>query len=302
MVLAGLGITAGFATLTGALMSQIPPRFYSMAGAARSTIFQLATAVGIAVAVAVLDAGHGDDLTSPYRRVWLIATACAVGRRARHGRVVPPPAADVSAARCRARRDRPPVAMLGTGLIGDFYTMTLHGRRGRDRVEVVYSRSPERGAAFAGALGRAARHDEHPRGRRAPGRRHRRRRPAQPPARGGRRHRRRGRQVRAVHEAAGPHGRGGRGGSSPSSSRPACSPATSRTSSTPRRRSRPRPPWRRRDRRRHVGPQPGDPPGSAQRLVLGRRPGRRRVHRRPRLPLHRGHPHVRRQDATGPSR
>jgi predicted dehydrogenase len=40
------------------------------------------------------------------------------------------------------------VAMLGTGLIGDFYTMTLHGQRGRDRVEVVYSRSPERGAAF----------------------------------------------------------------------------------------------------------------------------------------------------------
>jgi predicted dehydrogenase len=40
------------------------------------------------------------------------------------------------------------VAMLGTGLIGDFYTMTLHGRRSRDRVEVVYSRSEERGAAF----------------------------------------------------------------------------------------------------------------------------------------------------------
>lgn len=40
------------------------------------------------------------------------------------------------------------VTMLGTGLIGDFYTMTLHGQRGRDRVEVVYSRSAERGAAF----------------------------------------------------------------------------------------------------------------------------------------------------------
>jgi len=38
--------------------------------------------------------------------------------------------------------------MLGTGLIGDFYTMTLHGQRGRDRVEVVYSRSEGRGAAF----------------------------------------------------------------------------------------------------------------------------------------------------------
>lgn len=41
------------------------------------------------------------------------------------------------------------ITMLGTGLIGDFYTMTLHGRRGRDRVQVAYSRSEERGRAFA---------------------------------------------------------------------------------------------------------------------------------------------------------
>jgi predicted dehydrogenase len=40
------------------------------------------------------------------------------------------------------------IAMLGTGLIGDFYTMTLHGQRGRDTVRVVYSRSEERGRAF----------------------------------------------------------------------------------------------------------------------------------------------------------
>jgi len=40
------------------------------------------------------------------------------------------------------------VTMLGTGLIGDFYTMTLHGQRNRDRVQVAYSRSPERGEAF----------------------------------------------------------------------------------------------------------------------------------------------------------
>jgi len=40
------------------------------------------------------------------------------------------------------------ITMLGTGLIGDFYTMTLHGQRNRDRVRVVYSRSAERGAAF----------------------------------------------------------------------------------------------------------------------------------------------------------
>ncbi len=41
------------------------------------------------------------------------------------------------------------IAMLGTGLIGYFYTMALHGHRGRDRVHVVYSRSRERARAFA---------------------------------------------------------------------------------------------------------------------------------------------------------
>ena len=77
MLLAGLGITAGFATLTGALMSRIPARWYSMAGAARSTLFQLASAVGIAVAVALQAAG-GDDAVAPYRKVWLVATVCAL--------------------------------------------------------------------------------------------------------------------------------------------------------------------------------------------------------------------------------
>jgi predicted dehydrogenase len=41
------------------------------------------------------------------------------------------------------------ISLLGTGLIGDFYTMTLHGQRGRDRVRVVYSRSEGRGEAFS---------------------------------------------------------------------------------------------------------------------------------------------------------
>ena len=41
------------------------------------------------------------------------------------------------------------ITMLGTGLIGDFYTMTLHGRRGMDRVRVVYSRTEARGRAFS---------------------------------------------------------------------------------------------------------------------------------------------------------
>lgn len=41
------------------------------------------------------------------------------------------------------------ITMLGTGLIGMFYTMTLHGGRSRDKVEVVYSRSEERARQFA---------------------------------------------------------------------------------------------------------------------------------------------------------
>ena len=41
------------------------------------------------------------------------------------------------------------VTMLGTGLIGMFYTMTLHNQRGGDRVHVVYSRREERATDFA---------------------------------------------------------------------------------------------------------------------------------------------------------
>ena len=45
------------------------------------------------------------------------------------------------------------ITMLGTGLIGLFYTRALHGLRGRDRVVNVYSRSGERARAFAAEHG-----------------------------------------------------------------------------------------------------------------------------------------------------
>jgi predicted dehydrogenase len=45
------------------------------------------------------------------------------------------------------------VTMLGTGLIALFYTATLHGRRGRDSVRVVYSRSEQRASSFASEHG-----------------------------------------------------------------------------------------------------------------------------------------------------
>src|SRR5690554_2820036 len=41
------------------------------------------------------------------------------------------------------------VTLLGTGLIGTFYTMSLHGQRRMDRVHTVYSRSEERVRKFA---------------------------------------------------------------------------------------------------------------------------------------------------------
>ena len=41
------------------------------------------------------------------------------------------------------------ITMLGTGLIGMFYTMTLHGPRSQDRVRAVYSRTAERARQFA---------------------------------------------------------------------------------------------------------------------------------------------------------
>ncbi len=45
------------------------------------------------------------------------------------------------------------ITMLGTGLIGTFYTQTLHGLRSRDRVVNVYSRSAARAKAFAAEQG-----------------------------------------------------------------------------------------------------------------------------------------------------
>ena len=41
------------------------------------------------------------------------------------------------------------ITMLGTGLIGMFYTMTLHNQRGVDRVHMVYSRNGEKAKQFA---------------------------------------------------------------------------------------------------------------------------------------------------------
>ena len=45
------------------------------------------------------------------------------------------------------------IAMLGAGLIGRFYTMSLLGFRGKDEIKVVCSKSPETAASFAREFG-----------------------------------------------------------------------------------------------------------------------------------------------------
>ena len=41
------------------------------------------------------------------------------------------------------------ITLLGAGLIGTFYTMTIHGQRGRDRVQTVCARTDDEARAFA---------------------------------------------------------------------------------------------------------------------------------------------------------
>ena len=77
------------------------------------------------------------------------------------------------------------ITMLGTGLIGDFYTMTLHGQRGRDRVRVVYSRTEDRGTAFSERWGIPEHTTDLAAAVNHPGHRRRHRRPAELPPRGG---------------------------------------------------------------------------------------------------------------------
>ena len=187
------------------------------------------------------------------------------------------------------------ISMLGTGLISDFYTNTLHGQRGRDQVQVVYSRSEGARGGVQGALVDPGVHDGPQGGRGAPRHGRRDRGPAQLPARGGGRAGGGGRQGGPLHEAARADGRG--------------SQADARDGRVGRRLRRlPRGPVLhaqdaqgdrvgpgRGDRRRHLGPVARDPSRAPLGLVLGRPADRRRRDHRPWLPLHRDRPQLRRQ-------
>ena len=145
--------------------------------------------------------------------------------------------------------------------------------------------------------------DRHGGGGQPPRHRRRRRRRAELPPRGGGRgsRRRPARRCSARSRSAGPPTR--RAGCSRRSRRRACSagyledlcytPKTLKAIASVAGRG---------DRRRHVGPLARDASRAALGLVLGRPADRRRRDHRPRLPLHRDHPQLRRQGRTGRSR
>jgi EmrB/QacA subfamily drug resistance transporter len=74
-----VGVSAGcsFAMLVGATMRDVQPRQFGMAGAGRTTIFQLSVALGIAVAVAIVGRPTGpQDALRALQASWRLALVC----------------------------------------------------------------------------------------------------------------------------------------------------------------------------------------------------------------------------------
>lgn len=102
VILPGLfvGISAGcsFAMLVGATMRDIPPARYAMAGAGRTTVFQLAIALAIAVGVAIVGRPDGPaDHLGALRQVWLVCAVLFAGQAVIFGLVFPRLAAATTA-------------------------------------------------------------------------------------------------------------------------------------------------------------------------------------------------------------
>ena len=74
-----VGIAAGcsFAMLVGGALRDVPPARFGMAGAGRTTIFQLSVALGIAIAVAMVGRPEGPDAAlDAIQRSWIFALVC----------------------------------------------------------------------------------------------------------------------------------------------------------------------------------------------------------------------------------
>lgn len=102
MLVPGLfvGIAAGcsFAMLVAASMRDIPPRRFGMGGAGRTTAFQLAIALGIAVAAAVIgDPDTAEQALSRYRINWSLSLAFFVAQALIFGFVYPRQPSDTAA-------------------------------------------------------------------------------------------------------------------------------------------------------------------------------------------------------------
>lgn len=72
----GVAAGTGFSQLVGAAMRDVPPHQYAMGGAGRTTAFQMAIALGIAVAVAIIGrpASPAEALAA-YEDSWLVGVA-----------------------------------------------------------------------------------------------------------------------------------------------------------------------------------------------------------------------------------
>ena len=72
-LLVGISAACGFSMLVGAAMRDVAPARFGMAGAGRTTIFQLAVALGIAVAVAVVGRPNSAAAAvSAFRHSWIV--------------------------------------------------------------------------------------------------------------------------------------------------------------------------------------------------------------------------------------
>lgn len=97
MIVPGLfvGLAAGcsFAMLVAATMRDVSPQRFGMAGAGRTTVFQLAIALGIAVAAAIIgDPTDAEAALSVYRVNWIVALVFFAGQAVIFGLAYPPAA------------------------------------------------------------------------------------------------------------------------------------------------------------------------------------------------------------------
>lgn len=93
-VLIGAAAGCSFAMLVGATMRDIRPAQFGMAGAGRSTLFQLSVAIGVATAISLVGRPSSpEDFLDGIQNVWLLSLALFVGQAVLFGLAFPRPSA-----------------------------------------------------------------------------------------------------------------------------------------------------------------------------------------------------------------